>query len=257
MTTRRAGSNPRSQAGSKDRSSAVPLVLALVLVLGACAPRYEFKPVPVRPIAGYPNRTVLPEGEIGAAAYSEPGRLKAVFGFDLKKAGVIPVQVRIENRSGDTDLTIVEALLTGRDGQGWEVLPSGVVYDRVDKFTGGGLSGEQGVRRTLLWGLAGGVVGAAVGVVTGSNVGEAAGKGAAIGGAVGAASAIIGPGVDDDEAMMDIQRDFSGRSLDHATVKAGRTANGLLYFPAECGDPARLSLTLRAGSETRRVELPL
>jgi hypothetical protein len=190
-------------------------------------------------------------------AFSEPGQLKNIFGFDLKKAGVVPVQLRIENQSESSSLIVVEALVTGEDGQSWEVLPSTVVYDRIDKYTGGGLSGEQGVRRTLLWGLAGGIVGAAVGAVSGVNVAEAAGKGAAVGGALGAATSIMSPSLDNDDNMIDIQRDFSGRSLDHATIPAGATANGLLYFPAESGRPVHLSLTLRAGSETRRVELPL
>jgi hypothetical protein len=230
----------------------------LTLLAAACAPRYEFKPIPVRPLEGYQNRAELPEGAVGALAFWDSSRLKSVFGFDLKKAGIIPVQLRIENRSADTPLVVVEALVTGEDGQSWEVLPSNVVFERVDKYTGGGLSGEQGVRRTLLWGLAGGLVGAAVGAVTGVNVGEAAGKGAAIGGALGAATSIMSPAMaDSDETAMDIQRDFSGRSLDHATIPAGRTANGLLYFPAECGRPVHLALTLRAGPESRRLGLAL
>ena len=231
--------------------------MSLTVAVTACAPRYEFRPIPVRPIAGYANRTSIPEGQVGAVAYSQSSQLKAIFGFDLKKAGVLPVQARIDNDSANATLVLVEALVTGRDGQSWEPLPSSVVYDRLDRYTGGGLSGEQGVRRTLLWGLAGGIVGAAVGVVSGSNVGAAAGKGAAIGGAMGAASAIISPSVDENDSMMSIQRDFSGRSLDHASVPPQASANGLLYFPAECQDPIRLSLTIRSGSETRQVELPL
>jgi hypothetical protein len=206
---------------------------------------------------GYHNRTSIPQGQIGAAAYSRPGQLKAVFGFDLMRAGVLPVQARVENYSTTASIVLLEAVVTGLDGQSWEALPSGVVYDRINRHTSGGLSGEQGVRRTLLWGLAGGILGAAVGAVSGTNVGAAAGKGAAVGGALGAASSIAGAASDDGGAYMDIQRDFSGRSLDHATIPPERTANGLFYFPAECGDPVRLSLTVRVGNETRRVELPL
>jgi hypothetical protein len=233
------------------------LACSLSLLLSACARRYEFKPIPLRPMEGYPGRAVLPEGALGVLAFWDSAQLKTIFGFDLKKAGVIPVQVRVENTSPDQSLIFVGATVTGEDGQLWEELPSNVVYDRIDKFTGGGLSGEEGVRRTLLWGLAGGIVGAAVGAVTGVNVAEAAGKGAAVGGALGAATSIMSPSVSDDDSMMDIQKDFSGRSLDHATVPPGSTANGLLYFPAETGRPVHLSLTLRAGPETRRIELPL
>ncbi|MDR1658418.1 MAG: hypothetical protein LBT47_12880 [Deltaproteobacteria bacterium] len=242
---------------STPKNRLVVILLSVALVAAACAPRYEFKPVPVRQMSNYPNRSVFPEGLVGAVGFSDSAQLKEIFGFDLKKAGVIPVQIRLENMSSDESVVLSQALVFEENGQGWEVLPSDVVYNRINEYTSGGFSGEQGVRRTLLWGLAGGIIGAAVGVATGTNVGEAAGKGAAIGGAAGAASSIAGIGVPDQDNYEGIYRDFSGRSLDHVTIAPGETANGMLYFPSEAKKPVSLHLVLKTGSATRQLELKL
>jgi hypothetical protein len=219
-------------------------VLALVAV-AACAPRYEFKPVPVRPIDSFANLVHFAGGVVGANPIHDSGELTKIFGFDLKKAGVIPVQIAVRNDRPNGALTLTKATLLDSDGLLWEVLPSDVVVRRIDEHTSGGLTGEQGLRRSLLWGLAGGVLGAAVGVVGGTSVGEAAAKGAAAGAAIGITSSIAQAGTETSDAR-DIQRDFSTRNIDHATINPGESANGLLYFPAEAARPARLSLGFRA-----------
>ncbi|MDR1545236.1 MAG: hypothetical protein LBU12_00665 [Deltaproteobacteria bacterium] len=232
------------------------LLASLAVVVAACAPRYEFKPVPVRPMEGYPSRVDRPEARFGALAFYDSKELVKVFGFDLRSAGVVPVQLMIENLLADAPLLLMAAHLLDDQGQLWEVLPSDVVYQRINEHTSGGLAGHQGVRRTLLWGLAGAVAGAAVGVVAGSNVGEAAGKGAAVGGALGATTAIVGSELSSDNAD-EIQRDFSSRSLDHAAVSPGQTTYGLLYFPAEASRPVKLTIRYKAGADERTLDLAL
>jgi hypothetical protein len=230
-------------------------ILCMVLAVTACAPRYEFKAIPMRPIDNYANSTRFQDGRAGAMAFFESRDVTKVFGFDLKRAGVIPVQVTLQNDAQDGGLTLASATILDSDSLLWTVLPSDVVYQRIDEHTSGGLSGEQGVRRSLLWGLAGGIIGAAVGVATGSSVAEGAGKGAAVGVALGTVSSIGQNSVSGSEG--DIVRDFSSRSLDHATVAAGESANGMLYFPAEASRPVSLNLTMRGPSGTETIELPL
>jgi hypothetical protein len=237
-------------------SSKIVIILAFSLVATACAPRYEFKPIPVRAADGYRDRVAFPEGSAGAYAYYDSAELIGDFGFDLKKAGVIPVQLRLENDFGSSPLTLTEATLADQSGRLWEVLPSDVVFRRLDEHTSGGLSAGDGARRTLLWGLAGAAVGAAVGAIGGGSVAEAAGKGAAAGAGIGVASVLVGS-ENDDEKSYDLQRDFSRRSLAHATVAPGDSANGLLYFPAEASRPVKLNLKLRAGTQIRNLSLAL
>ncbi|MDR1297128.1 MAG: hypothetical protein LBO05_07110 [Deltaproteobacteria bacterium] len=237
--------------------ASLPLIVfaCFSLIMGACAPRYEFKAIPMRPLDNYPNKTQFTDGRVGAMAFFNDAQVTKTFGFNLKKAGVIPVQVTLQNDQAQGGLTLNKATMLDADGLLWEVLPSNVVYQRINEHTSGGLSGEQGLRRTALWGLAGGILGAAVGVATGTSVGEAAGKGAAVGAALGTVSAIGQNSVGDSEE--EIVRDFSSRSLDHATVDAGELANGMLYFPSEAGKPVRLNLTVTGQSGAQQLELPL
>jgi hypothetical protein len=232
------------------------VLLSVMLVTASCAPRYEFKPIPVKSLDSFTNLTTFPEGRAGAQAIYDSKEVTRFFGFDLKKAGVIPVQVAVANTQAGAPLVLSKATLQDAEGLLWEVLPSDVVIRRIDEHTSGGLSGEQGVRRSLLWGLAGGVLGAAVGVATGTSVAGAAGKGAAVGAAVGIASS-IGQGGMDDQTGYDIQRDFSTRNIDHSSIAPGDTANGLLYFPAEASKPTKLHLSFKTATGGRDLEIPL
>jgi hypothetical protein len=231
-------------------------VLALSLLLVACGHQYEFKAIPVRPLNAYPGQASLDNVSIGAQAFFTSSELKNLFGFNLREAGVIPVQVLIRN-SGNTPIVIEEgSTVQDEAGYIWQTLPSNIVYDRINDYTSGSLSGSKGAKRTLLWGIAGGIVGAAAGIATGDNVAEAAGKGAAVGAAAGAASSVLGVGTTEDSSA-EIQRDFSGRSLDHATIEPGVEASGFLYFPAESAKPRSLALKVSRGNKTDTLNLNL
>jgi hypothetical protein len=224
-------------------------------LISACAPKYEYKPIPVRDISQYPGHASAEGVTAGALAYYDSKELSGLFGFDLKKAGVIPVQVRIRN-TGSHPLTVAPGSTeTDEAGLTWEVLPSSVVFDRIDSYTSGSLSMDEGAKRTLLWGLAGAVVGAAVGVAAGSNVGEAAGKGAALGAGAGAATAIAGVGAEDTSGA--VSRDFSARSIDSMAIQPGAEAYGFLYFPAESQRPRTLHLNTESGGSYKTIDIGL
>jgi hypothetical protein len=228
----------------------------LLALLAACAPRYEYRAIPVRQMGDYPGQASLPGLNVGAVAFYDSQELTTLFGFDLKKAGVVPVQIAIQN-TGASDVTaLAGSTVTDEAGLVWEVLPSDEVFRRVDNYTGGSLSADQGVKRAALWGLAGAIVGAAVGVVSGSDVASSAGKGAAVGVAAGASSAILGIGPQEDESG-NIVRDFSSRSLDHRAVAPGQSVHGFLYFPAESKRPRRLSLNISVDGHPQTLSLAL
>ncbi|MDR2406310.1 MAG: hypothetical protein LBE27_08080 [Deltaproteobacteria bacterium] len=230
--------------------------VVMLVIFTSCAPKYEYKAIPVRAMSAYPGQASGPGVQAGAVAFYDSSELKELFGFDLKKAGVVPVQVSLKN-TGTKALSIEPgSTLVDSQGNTWELLPSSVVFDRIDKYTSGGLSMDEGAKRTALWGLAGAVVGAAVGVVSGTNVGSAAGKGAAAGAAAGASSAILGLGNQDDTADA-VVRDFSSRSIQQSTIQPGDEAHGFLYFPAESKEPRTLNLKVSEGASPQTLKLDL
>ncbi|MDR1083505.1 MAG: hypothetical protein LBP22_01295 [Deltaproteobacteria bacterium] len=231
-------------------------VFVLGFLLLACAPKYEYRAVPTRAIESYRNLTEIGYASIAAEALADGRQLTDTFGFDLKAAGVQPVRLLIQN-DDDVDLTILAgSTLTDARGQIWELLPQNVVFDRIDRHTGGS-SFEEGAGRTVKGAVIGAILGAAVGVATGTNVGSAVGKGAAVGGAIGASSAILGIGMNDDKSGA-IVRDFSDMAIKPSSVAPGESVRGFLFFPGESDRPVKLNLKVKIGKQkTQRLALAL
>ena len=246
------------------------LILGQMLLTAACA-TYSYKPIPLKDVGSYQNSTNVAGIQMGAQAFYDTGKLKDVFGFNMKAAGVVPVQIALENRSGKTVGVATGSMVLDEDGNWWEPLPADVVFSRINDYTSGEFSGNQLLKDTFLYGLAGAVVGAAVGVATGTSVGEAAGKGAAIGGALGASKEILSMSgdSDDSEKAYSISKDFSGRDLSYRAINPQTMEHGFLYFPAEMKAPVKLRLFITdvakngkdkgrsLGTDVMQVDLPL
>jgi len=65
------------------------LFIGIVFILSAaCAASYKAKPLPFKSPSSYPNATEAAGAIVGAEA----------FGFDIRKAGMLPVQVVFDNQ---------------------------------------------------------------------------------------------------------------------------------------------------------------
>ncbi|MDR1606943.1 MAG: hypothetical protein LBT38_00835 [Deltaproteobacteria bacterium] len=232
-------------------------VLLASLFLLACAPKHEYKPMPIRDVYDYSNRTDVGGAIIAAEALYDDQLLEKRFGYNLKKAKVIPVNLIVQNNTDETLIILPGAILSDANRDNWDLLPQNVIIDRVSKYTGSGVSLEDGVGRTAKGAVVGAILGAAVGIATGTNVGAAAGKGAAVGGAVGASSAILGVGGEDNAPR--VAADYTNLSLNQTTLGPGDSTHGLLFFPGEAGRPIKLTLRIRIGGEeqAKTVALPL
>ena len=145
-------------------------------VASACT-TYERQVVPFKMPAAYPNATAVADATIAAKAYDNGEEASAAFGFDIRGAGILPVQVIFDN-TGNHPLEILsdKTLLVDEENNLWPILDERMAYDRLqeDGTRQGGARGREG---GLLAGAAGAVIGAAIGIVTGTNVASAAGKG--------------------------------------------------------------------------------
>jgi hypothetical protein len=206
----------------------------------------------------YFNRVDFDGVSLAAEAYHDDQVIKERFGYNVKKAGVTPINFIAENDSDDTLIILPGPTMRDAKGQVWDLLPQHVVVNRVSEFTGSaGVSGRDGVSRTAKGAVVGAVLGAALGIATGSNVGAAMGKGAAMGGAVGAGSAIMGVGGKDRTG--EVAADYSNLAALQNILEPGQSTHGLLYFPGEADRPTRLNLKVRIGHDgkTKTVVLPL
>jgi hypothetical protein len=228
--------------------------LVLVLALGwitACT-KYERQVVPFKLPTAYPNATAVADATIAAKAYDNAEEAAGAFGFDIRGAGILPVQVIFDN-TGSHPLEIVtdKTLLVDEESSLWPLLDEQLAYDRLAKKTELGQVLPEAGKGALLAGAAGAVIGAAIGIVTGTNVGAAAGKGAAVGAAAGAT---VGgsKGLSDSEVRYQIREDLKKRTLEKRAIAPREIAHGFLFFPGEAKKPRELRISIRT-VDTKQV----
>ena len=219
----------------------------LVIGIVACATKYERQVVPFKMPSTLPNATEVADATIAARSFDGKEEAAAAFGFDVRGAGILPVQVIFDNR-GAHSLEIVpgQTFLVDETNEVWPILDQNQAYDRLTKKTELGQVVPEGAKYGTLGGVAGGIIGAAIGIVTGQNVGEAAGKGAVIGGVAGMT---VGgaKGMDNEDVQIQIREDLRNRSLERRAIKPHELAHGFIFFPGEAQKKGKeLRLQLRA-----------
>jgi hypothetical protein len=219
-------------------------ILLTFLVLTACA-TYKQQVVPLKLPSAYSNVTQAGDAQVAAQAYTNETEAKEAFGFNIRKAGLLPVRVVFDNK-GFHPLEIVssQTFLVDSASSLWPILDQQLAYDRLSKSTEWGKVVPEGAKTALLGGAAGAIIGAAIGIVTGHNVGQVIGKGAAVGAAAGA---VIGGGraLTDQEANLQIKHDLERQSLKHKAIPPAEVAYGFIFFPGEAVDARELRLLIR------------
>ena len=235
------------------RKAVIPLLIAVLAVLWlvACT-KYEQRVVPFKMPAAYPNATTVADATIAARAFDASEDAAAAFGFDIRGAGILPVQVIFDNR-GNHPLEIMSdrTLLIDEENNLWPVLDERMAYDRISKKTELGKVAPEAAKGGLLAGAAGAVIGAAIGIVSGHNVAAAAGQGAAVGAAAGIT---IGgaKGMSDSEVQYQIREDLQRRTLEKRAIAPHEVAHGFIFFPGEAKRARELRISIRA-TDTRQV----
>jgi hypothetical protein len=226
------------------RKAAIPLLIA-ILWLVACT-SYEQRVVPFKMPAAYPNATTVADATIAAKAYDASEDAAAAFGFDIRGAGILPIQVIFDNR-GNHPLEILSdrTFLVDEENNLWPVLDERMAYDRISKKTELGKVAPEAAKGGLLAGAAGAVIGAAIGIVSGHNIAAAAGQGAAVGAAAGIT---IGGarGMSDSEVQYQIREDLQRRTLEKRAVAPHEVAHGFIFFPGEAKRAKELRISIRA-----------
>jgi hypothetical protein len=234
------------------------VLVAAALALSACV-SYKQQEVPFRPPGAYGNVQTVAGAKVAAESYADKGKAREAFGFNIRKAGLLPVQVIVDN-TGEKTLQLVpeQTFLVDADGNYWNLLDKKTAYRRVeqsDEFS----RLTKGAGKGAFLGAAGGaLVGAAVGILTGEGVGSAAGKGAAVGGAGGAVLGGAGSATDRRPGER-IAGDLADKQLENKDIDPGILGRGFLFFPGEAPSAKGLRLQLREaqGGELHNLMLDL
>ena len=138
-------------------------LLTLMFVLFSCT-TYKTQYVGFRPAAEYPNNVIAGGVTVGAEAYADQAAAQNAFGFDIKKAGLLPVQVVMDNKSGnEVQVVLDQTFLVDNNNRYWNLIPNYAAVDRVTAATQSGAI-VSGAAKGAGWGAAAGaVLGAAFG----------------------------------------------------------------------------------------------
>ncbi len=234
-------------------------MLALVVgTLSACT-SYKSQEVSFKPPTAYGNMQMVADAQVAAQSYADSVAAKQAFGFDIRSAGLLPVQVIIDNgwRSA-LDIVPEQTFLIDAEGNLWSLLDSRTAYQRVEKSSEYARIAKGSGKGSLLGGAGGAVIGAAIGILTGENVASATLKGAAVGAAGGAVVGGAQANTSGD-ASRQIGRDLATKQLVNQAVQPGSLANGFLFFPGEAPSAAQLRLQVRETQSgiVHKVMIPL
>jgi hypothetical protein len=226
------------------------LLIPSLIVMG-CA-TYQPKVTPFKLPQGYANVQNVDGASVAARAWDREDEARADFGFNIIKAGLLPVQVVFDNQGPSTlEINASQTFLVNDKNELFPVLDNQSAYDRVSRSSDFPDAVRNFGKGAVLGGATGALIGMAVGVISGGRAGDAAMRGA-VGGAVGGAVLGAGSGWGDNETARRITDDLRGRTLHNNSIKPKEIAQGIILFPVEAGRPQVLRLQL-VEKETAKI----
>ncbi|MFZ5997768.1 MAG: hypothetical protein ACOYW7_09805 [Nitrospirota bacterium] len=227
------------------RMRLLPLCMMLLFVFTfSCGTAYKAQPLAFKLPSAYPNAQQIAGAVVGARAFADADEAKEAFGFDIRGAGMLPVQIVFDNQ-GPHPLQVdpTQTFLEDNEGNLWPVLSSEIAYDRATRYAQTKEIFKKGAYHGFLGATAGALIGAAIGIVSGRDVAESAGKGAAVGAAGGGIlGGVRGYQYDAPDARRSIIDDLQQKSLQNKAVEPKSISYGFIFFPGEALTARQLRL---------------
>lgn len=220
------------------------VVLITATVLG-CTTAYKAKPLPFKAPTAYDNMVETNGIQVGARAFVDTQVAQSAFGFDIRGAGMLPVQMVFDNQGQQiVEINPAQTFLEDRKGNLWPILTDKFAYERATRYAQTHEMFKEGAYKGFLGAAAGTIIGAAIGIVSGDDVARTAGEGAVIGAAAGS---VLGgaSGYASNDARASIIRDLKDKSLENKSIMPGNLAHGIIFFPGEAETARQLRLQLR------------
>ena len=226
-------------------------LLIIAAHLSACA-TYESKSASFRPPQDYANFQNTSGLQVGAESFADTKLAEQAFGFDIRAAGLLPVQVVIDNQSGQgIEVVSGQTFLIDETNRYWKILTNREAADRVQKATdSGAIAGGAG--KGAAWGAAAGaLMGLAIGVVSGRDVGSSVVKGGVLGGAGGAVIGGANKAGNDQQRDFKIADDIRDKGVEGKIMSPESLASGFIFFPGEVSSAKELRLQVKFRGDGR------
>ncbi|MCK4839674.1 MAG: hypothetical protein KAS94_12805 [Desulfobulbaceae bacterium] len=217
------------------------LLLLLASAMVSCS--YSDRVAPIKLPEASTNMVVVNGLKIAATAFVDRKEAADAYGFDIRKAGLLPVQITFQNDGGrPVKINPTQTFLVDHANNAWPILSTEKTYQRTSKYVKIGESAKGATTPAILMGAAGAVAGLAIGIVSGNNLGETMGKGAVLGAASGA---IIGGSEAAAKSSRTVRKDLAEKSLRNKPIQPGQIAYGTLFFPGTYASEAQSARQLR------------
>jgi hypothetical protein len=232
-------------------------LLIIVAHLCGCA-TYESRSVSFRPPQDYANYLNSYGLLVGAETFADPKQAEQAFGFDIRKAGLLPVQVVIDNKSGQAvEVVSGQTFLIDETNRYSKILTNREAVERVQKFTDTGVV-VSGAGKGVTFGAATGVLlGLAIGIVSGRDVGSSVVKGGVLGGVGGALIGGANKVGDDQQRENKIMNDLRDKGVEGKIMSAESLASGFIFFPGEISSVRELRIQVKFRGDGRVQTLNL
>lgn len=229
------------------------LLLLLTSVMASCS--YSDRVAPIKLPETATGMVEINGLKIAATAFVDRDEASSAYGFDIRKAGILPVQITFQH-DGSQPVMInpTQTFLLDHANNAWPLLSTEKMYQRTSKYVKIGETVKGAATPSFLMGAAGAVAGLAIGIVSGNNIGESMGQGAVLGAAGGA---IIGGAEGAATSNRTVREDLAEKSLRNKPIQPGQIAYGTLFFPgtynSEAQSARQLRLSLSFGQHTEEV----
>ncbi|MBU0482576.1 MAG: hypothetical protein KKG47_15905 [Proteobacteria bacterium] len=231
----------RQDRDNRKKILSVVAIAVLLTMLASCS--YKDRVAPIQLPEAADNMIDVGGLKIAARAFTDSELAAQTFGFDIRKAGLMPVQLTFQNDSSrDVTVNPDQTFLIDEEKNAWPILSKEKTYQRTKNFVDVGETAKGTGKSALLLGAAGAVAGFAIGIVSGNNVGEAMGQGAVIGAAAGT---IMGGADAYAKTGRRIRQDLAEKSMQNQPILPGQIAYGALFFPGTPKDEAQTAKELR------------
>jgi len=235
------------------------LVCLLIIAahLSSCA-TYESRSVSFRPPQDYANFQDSSGLMVGAESFADSKLAEEAFGFDIRGAGLLPVQVVIDNKTGQgIEVVSGQTFLIDDTHRLWKLPTKREAVERVQKTTEGGSIAVGAGKGAALGASAGALLGLAIGIVSGRDVGSSVVKGGVLGGAGGAVIGGANKAGDDRPREAKIAADIREKGVEGKVMSADALASGFIFFPGETPSAKELRLQVKFRGDGRLQTLNL
>lgn len=226
-------------------------LLIIVAHLSACA-TYESRSGSFKPPQDYANYQNSYGLLVGADSYDDSMQAEQVFGFNIRAAGILPVQLVINNKSGQSvEVVAGQTFLIDETNRYWKILTTREALDRIKKTADAGAIASNAGKGAVSGSAAEALLGHAIGVVSGRDAGPAVVKGAVLSGAGGGVISGASKAGDDQQRESRINEIIRDKGVEGKIMLAESLASGFIFFPGEISSAKELRLQVKFRGDGR------